>query len=90
MTQTKAHYSKWTLPVDFATSFLPQPSERLVCTRAAAWKPLCAGKVGRRGCLWEPLLQTLAGSGHPTSAYPSPHALTPAYSDIASYGTTGT
>lgn len=41
MTQTKAHYSKWTLPAHFAASFLPQPSEnRCPYSRSAMLLPL--------------------------------------------------
>lgn len=41
MTQTEAHYSKWTLPAHFAASFLPQPSEnRRPYSRSAALLPL--------------------------------------------------
>lgn len=102
MTQTKAHYSKWTLPIDFTASFLPQPGEsRCPYGWSAALLPLGnylvweSGK--RRVSLGDPSYKTMAGSNHPTSVSPSPptpvlvqQALALAYRDIASYKTKGT
>lgn len=99
MTQTKAHYRKWMLPIDFAASFLPQPGESrcpygrsaplLLLGNYSGWE---GGKVGRGLCLWE----TMASSDQPTSVSPSPptpvllqQVLALAYRDIASYETKG-
>jgi len=77
LTQTKAHYSKWMLPIDFAVSFLPQPGEsRRPYSWSAALLPLGNG-LGwegrrRRVPLGDPSCETMAGSDQPTTVSPSP------------------